>query len=171
VAGQAQRWEAEDAYRRLAPSVLAYLRAADPLGYEDLFGDVFVKVARSIKRFEGNEDALRRWLFTIAQNQLRDSHRQRMRRPKQAAAPPREEPAPGAPEPFDPDLLAALLTLTDDQRNVVALRFIADLSLEDVAGITKRSVGAVKALQHRALEALSAAIPGGPPRIEQPWQP
>jgi len=59
------------------------------------------------------------------------------------------------PEPFDPELVAALLALTPDQREVVTLRFVADLSLEDVAAMTGRSVGATKALQHRALAALS----------------
>jgi RNA polymerase sigma-70 factor (ECF subfamily) len=66
----------------------------------------------------------------------------------------------------DPQLQAAIDTLTDDQRAVVLLRFVADLPLHDVARITRRRIGAVKALQHRALAALERALgedPGGNP--------
>ncbi|MDQ1498098.1 MAG: polymerase sigma-70 factor, subfamily, partial [Actinomycetota bacterium] len=45
-----------------------------------------------------------------------------------------------------------------DQREVVALRFVADLSLDAVAGLTGRSPGAVKSLQHRALAALAERL-------------
>jgi hypothetical protein len=58
----------------------------------------------------------------------------------------------------DPQLQAAIDALTDDQRAVVLLRFVGDLSLHDVARITRRRIGAVKALQHRALAALERAL-------------
>jgi RNA polymerase sigma-70 factor, ECF subfamily len=50
--------------------------------------------------------------------------------------------------------LAMLASLTPDQAEVVALRVLGDLSLEQVAAITGRKVNAVKQLQHRALQAL-----------------
>jgi RNA polymerase sigma-70 factor (ECF subfamily) len=62
-------------------------------------------------------------------------------------------------EPVDPALVAALASLTPDQREVVLLRFVADLSLDDVAKLTRRKVGAVKALQHRGLENLGRILP------------
>jgi len=62
------------------------------------------------------------------------------------------------PPPSDPVLRAALLALTVEQREVVGLRFVADLSLEDVAAVTGRTVGAVKSLQGRALENLRKAV-------------
>jgi RNA polymerase sigma-70 factor (ECF subfamily) len=64
----------------------------------------------------------------------------------------------GPPDPFDPGLVEALDALSADQREVLVLRFVADLSLEAVAKITRRRVGAVKALQHRALENLRRAV-------------
>jgi RNA polymerase sigma factor (sigma-70 family) len=64
--------------------------------------------------------------------------------------------------PTDPDLLAALDQLSPDQREVIVLRFVADLSLEQVAEVTKRRVGAVKALQHRALTRLSRTLAVSP---------
>ena len=55
-------------------------------------------------------------------------------------------------------LHGALMLLTPDQREVVTLRFVADLAIEEVARITGRPIGAVKALQHRALRALAATL-------------
>jgi RNA polymerase sigma-70 factor (ECF subfamily) len=62
-------------------------------------------------------------------------------------------------EPFEPRLVDALGRLTPDQREVVTLRFVADLSLEDVAEVTHRPVGAVKSLQHRGLRNLATLVP------------
>jgi RNA polymerase sigma-70 factor (ECF subfamily) len=59
---------------------------------------------------------------------------------------------------LDVDLIAALGALTARQREVVILRFVADLSLEDVAKIVGRRVGAVKALQARALDRLALVL-------------
>ena len=61
-------------------------------------------------------------------------------------------------DPFDPALVAALSTLTDDQRQVVVLRHVADLSVEDVAAITGRTPSSVKMLTARGLEALAARL-------------
>ena len=55
-------------------------------------------------------------------------------------------------------MIAALATLSDEQREVVVLRFVADLPLEAVAKITGRSPGAVKAMQHRAMDNLRKAV-------------
>lgn len=73
------------------------------------------------------------------------------------------QPAVPAAEPLDPVLVGALLQLSEDQREVVALRFVADLPLEDVARMTRRSVGDTKALQHRALENLRHSVSAEPP--------
>ena len=150
--------EAGEAYRRLAPAVLGYLRAQRAPDPEDLLGEVFLNVARDLPRFRGNDDALRRWVFTIAHNRLLDARRRASRRPMTAFLPPPEMASPPAPDPLDPELVSALNTLTAEQREVVVLRFVGDLSLEDVARITRRRVGAVKALQHRALEMLARQL-------------
>ena len=147
---------AGDAYRALAPHVLAYLRAQRVGDPEDLLGEVFLQVARDINRFSGDAAALRRWVFAIAHNRVLDARRRAARRPQVAhddtALP--DVPSRPPPEPVDPELVNALASLTPEQREVILLRFVADLSLEDVAKLTKRKVGAVKALQHRGLENL-----------------
>ena len=149
---------AGEAYEALAPSVLGYLRAQRAPDPEDLLGEVFLQVARDLPHFRGDEAALRRWVFAIAHNRILDARRRQARRPQASDQEVPDAAAPPPGEGLDPDLAAALATLTPDQREVVVMRFVADLSLEDVARITHRKVGAVKALQHRALQQLNAAL-------------
>ena len=145
----------ERVYDAMAPAVLGYFRShrmADP---EGLTGDVFVAVVRHLPDFEGDDAALRRWIFTIAHHRRVDEIR---RASRQAPAEPPSSEAVEDEGPFDPQLAAALATLTDDQRQVVVLRHVADLSVEDVAEITGRSPGSVKMLSARGLEALAARL-------------
>lgn len=121
---------------------------------------MFLQVARDLHRFEGDDGALRRWVFSVAHNRLLDARRRTARRPVVVSSAVPERPAPPPADPVAPDLVAALATLTPEQREVVVLRFVADLPLEDVARIMRKRVGAVKALQHRALEALSRTLRG-----------
>lgn len=149
------------AYRALAPAVLGYLRSQRVPDPDDVLGEVFLHVARDIGRFSGDEAALRRWVFSIAHNRSMDAHRKAKRDRSTLEAEiseGRSAPADRPAEPLDPTLVAALATLSDEQREVVLLRFVADLSLEAVAKITRRSPGAVKAMQHRAMDNLRKAV-------------
>jgi RNA polymerase sigma-70 factor (ECF subfamily) len=152
-------------YRRLAAPVLGYLRASGARDPEDRLGEVFLQVARDLDGFADldDPDAVRRWVFTIARNRVLDAARRERRRPREVLGDAPEVAAAAAVEPVDAALLAGLRALTDDQREVLALRFVADLALEDVARLTGRSTGAVKALQHRALENLRRAVSPEPP--------
>ncbi|MCU1355942.1 MAG: polymerase, sigma-24 subunit, subfamily [Acidimicrobiales bacterium] len=148
--------DAGDVYQRLGPAVYGYLRGQHVEDVEDLLGEVFFQVARSLATFEGNDDDLRRWVFTIARNRVVDDRRRRSRRPRTAPGPPPD--AAGADEDRSLELVEMLGSLTDDQREIIALRFIADLPLATVAEMTGRTLGAVKSLQHRALEQLSRQL-------------
>jgi RNA polymerase sigma factor (sigma-70 family) len=151
----------EAVYRSLAPAVLGYLRSQGASDPEDLTGEVFVDVTRGLHRFVGDDLALRRWVFTIAHRRLIDDRRRRKVRRDHA----RDEPAEGV-EPdvvdaslaLDPELLRALDALTPLQREVVVLRFVADLPIADVARIVRRPRTAVKALQTRGLAHLEATL-------------
>jgi len=151
-----ERWTAEAAYRLLAEPVYGYLRSIDRVDADDLFGDVFVAVAARVDSFEGDEVALRSWVFTIAHHRIVDWRRRQQRRKLLPFS--RSDHTPPPADPFDPELIAALNELTVEQREVLVLRFVADLPLEDVAMITGRTVGAVKSLQHRALAQLSSRL-------------
>jgi len=157
----ADRPNAGAVYRELAPAVLGYLRSQRVRDPEDVLGEVFLHVARDLGRgrFTGDDAALRRWVFSIAHNRAMDAHRKRARDRSDVT----EEVVDGRVEepprdPVDPELVEALAALSADQREVVLLRFVADLPIEHVARITGRTSGAVKALQHRAIENLRRAL-------------
>jgi len=145
-------------YASLAPAVLGYFRAHRLPDPEGLTGDVFVSVARRLGSFEGDDDALRRWVFTIAHHRGVDELRQRTRRPDPVALEGIDLAAPVVDDDLDPALVRALGALTADQREVVVLRHVADLSVADVARATGRSEGSVKMLCARGLEALAAQL-------------
>ena len=145
-------------YRAHAPAVLGYLRGRGVEDPEDVLGEVFLQVAKSLPGFRGDDADVRRWVFTIARNRAVDAHRRRWRRPRTVPGVMPDRPAPVPDDALDPELLRALGRLTPEQREVVTLRFVADLSLDDVARITERPVGAVKSMQHRALEQLARIV-------------
>jgi RNA polymerase sigma factor (sigma-70 family) len=149
----------EMVFRRFAGPVHAYLRGAGAADSENMLGDVMVDVLRGLDKFRGDDAALRRWVFTIAHHRIVDERRRRARwRPAVTRSRAQTEHALPPGEPVDPQLVAALQDLTADQREVVLLRFVADLPLEDVARMTGRTAGAVKSLQHRALANLANAL-------------
>lgn len=158
-------------FRQLSPGVAGYLRAHRCPDVEDVTSEVFLSAFRGIGRFEGDAGALRAWLFTLAHRRRVDAVRRAVRSVEDAGLDddPRTSPSAedaalsGGPESgLDPthagSALALLHRLTEDQREVLSLRVVADLSLEDTAAAMGRSVGAVKALQHRALEALRRVV-------------
>ena len=145
-------------YRAYAQGVLGYLRGQGVADPEDVLGDVFLNVSTSLPRFHGDDEQLRRWVFTLAHHRIIDDRRRRARRPLIADSEVPERPAPPHEEAIDPELIAALGQLTPEQREVVLLRFVADLPIDVVADLTERSPGAIRSLQHRAIAQLARAI-------------
>ncbi|HEX9891059.1 MAG TPA: sigma-70 family RNA polymerase sigma factor [Actinomycetota bacterium] len=149
-------------YRDLAPAVLGYLRGQGAAEPEDLTSDTFVGMVRGLTRFRGDEAAFRSWMFTIAHRRLTDERRRRGRRVIDLV-PPDRFPEVVVSDPQGEVVGAAwarsaLAGLTPDQRTVVLLRVIADLPVAEVARITGRQEGAVKALHRRALASLARTI-------------
>jgi RNA polymerase sigma-70 factor (ECF subfamily) len=154
-------WACHWLYDTYAGRVFGYLRAQGADEPEDLTSEVFLRVFDRLPQFSGDEPNFRSWLFTIAHRILIDDARRRQRRPQTIALVAdveshesgnvEHEALANVGAEWADDLLA---TLPPDQRAVVALRVTADLSLEQVARILDKRVGAVKALQHRALAAL-----------------
>lgn len=156
--------------------MLAWFRSRVGDGHlaEDLTGDAFVAVIAALPRYEGGPEAFAGWLFTLVRRDFVDHLRRRERRPETPHESPGEllnETAPDAAEEVlaraDADRVrAALAQLSPDQQEVLALRVVAGLTAPEVAAMTGRTVGAVKALQHRGLDSLGRLL--GKPRDPYP---
>jgi RNA polymerase sigma-70 factor, ECF subfamily len=162
-----EEWALTVLYRRYQPALLGYLRTQRPVDADDIASETWIAVARGLRRFKGDEEALRRWIFTIAHRRLLDLRRDEFRRPQavseEAAAQAGIQESPDA----ETEALASLATrqaleqiasLPADEAEVVVLRVVAGLSARDVAAITGRSAGNVRVMQHRALRRLAKKL-------------
>jgi RNA polymerase sigma-70 factor, ECF subfamily len=158
-------WAFEVLYRDLSPSVTGYLRLHRAVEPDDLASETFIGVFTGLSGFSGDEDALRAWVFTIAHRRLVDDWRRRSRRPQVSDDPGDLTELRGGD--VEDDALVGVGTetvhrlcaeLPDDQRSVLLLRILADLTVEQVAQAMGRSVGSVKALQRRGLRSLRARL-------------
>lgn len=163
-----------DLYRALSGPLYSYLltqvrRREDA---EDLVGEVFLGAMRDLPRFAGDASGFRAWLYRIATNRAIDLARRSRRR--------REEPLDEALEEAAVDdtaadaigradrarLWEAVGALSEQQRRVVALRLAAGLSTAEIARVVGKRPGAVKAIQHRALQNLARALGAPYPAAE-----
>jgi RNA polymerase sigma-70 factor (ECF subfamily) len=148
-------------YDQYAPLIYAYLyrRVHDAQLAEDLTSEAFVRVIQAIQSEQFWHTSFRGWLYRIAHNLVVDHYR------KQPPAPMLALDERLVAVQGDPDsalaeklsrqgLLAAISQLTPDQQQVLVLRFGQQLAAREVAEVMDKTVGAVEALQHRALAAL-----------------
>jgi len=155
-------------YQANQPRLLRVLRGEVGDAADDVASQTWLEVVGALRRFEGDERNFRSFLFTVARRRVADHRRTQRRRPAEPA-----EPA-SLPERPDPvlDVEAAALSgldaeqavrrivevLSPDQAEIVLLRVVADLPVEEVARLTGRSPGAVRVQQHRALKRLAQAL-------------
>ncbi|MDQ2983572.1 MAG: RNA polymerase sigma factor [Actinomycetota bacterium] len=158
-------WAWTSIYRELAPPVLGYLRGRGADEPEDLTGEVFLQVVRDLPRFEGDERDFRAWVFVIAHHRLLDDVRRRSRRPAEAEAelPDQDDPCgdaeAGALRSVAEERVRMIIgQLPAGQRDVLLLRIVGDLTIEEVARALDKSAGAVKALQRRGLAEIQRAL-------------
>ena len=151
-------------YRELNGPVLRYLAARAPAVAEDLASETWMAVARGVGRFEGDEPAFRAWLFTIAHRRLVQHWRDSARRVEVAldhevsgARRASDDPAEEAMAPGEAAEAARRVAalLPPDQANVVLLRVLGGLSVQEVASILGKRPGTVRVLQHKALRRLA----------------
>lgn len=160
----------ERLYHDNARHLQAFLRAqrADDPG--EATNEAFRRAFDAISRFEGTDEGqFRAWVFAIARNLLIDEQRQRGRRPDLVlVADPTDRPDPTDVEhsvlrELDAASARALLDqLPPDQREVLLLRIIADLTTEEVADAIGKRPGAVRALQMRGLRRLRRLLADHP---------
>lgn len=148
-------------YDALAPKVLAYLRARGVEDPEGLTSEVFLTIYPRLPALTGGASGLRTLAFSVAHARAVDDVRRRSRRP--------------ASFPYDPEhdertidsaeslavvsleaerAMALMSRLNDDQRAVVTLRIVGDLTLEQTADVLDKTVASVKQLQRRGLARL-----------------
>lgn len=166
AAQEGSEWAWEILVRQLSPRLLRFFSVRGVPDPEALVGEVFVDLARNLATFEGDESSFRSWVFVIAYRRMADEWRRLRRRPEETPMETPPEPAHSAPSAEDEaiDLLSSaeaaqlLAVLTDVQRDVILLRVVAGLSLQETADAMGRRVGAIKALQRRAIAALRREI-------------
>ncbi len=141
------------------------LKIGDRTEAEDMTQQVFLNALKSISSYKFKGMPFSSWLYRIAHNQIVDYLRKKSKR----LTVPLDESLPLPAADGDPKYLAekkveieelviATKKLTAAQQEVISLRFAAELSIAEVAGVMGKSEGAVKALQHSAIIALRKVL-------------
>jgi RNA polymerase sigma-70 factor (ECF subfamily) len=157
-AGEARGFEA--LFRTLGGAVAGYLRARSVSDPEDLANEVFLRAFKTLHTFRGDAERFRSWLFTIAHHAAIDDRRRASRRPRTVAI---EDTDGQSADDVERAILDTaererieqlLSTLSPEQREVILLRILGDLSIEQTGAVVGRGYEAVKALQRRGLASL-----------------
>jgi RNA polymerase sigma-70 factor (ECF subfamily) len=150
----------ERLYAEHAQALYGFLsyRTGNPVLAEDLLADTFEKALRARGRFDAGRGSTKTWIYSIALNTLRDQIRRRA-----AADRATDRLAPGTPaETGDAEealglrdeLMRALATLSEEEREVVALRYGADLTVPEIAKLKKEKLTTIEGRVYRALRKL-----------------
>jgi RNA polymerase sigma-70 factor (ECF subfamily) len=167
AAQEGSPWALGALYRRFQPGLLRLLAIIAPHNAEDIASDVWLQVAGALPRFRGDEAAFRAWLATTARRRVIDAHRRTGRRPVQRAEADALARRAGSERPEDDtvDYLAStsaiaqvVSVLSRDQADVVLMRVVGGLDVDQVARALGKQPGAVRSLQHRALRRLARQL-------------
>lgn len=164
-AAAGEPWALRALYEELAPRVHGYLLARGARDPEDLTSEVFLTVFARLGTVTGGIAGLRSLTFSVAHARLVDDLRRHSRAPTITDYEP-ERDTRSSPSSEDEvlaslgmaEVIEHLSRLPEAQREVLALRHLADLSIDQVAAVLDRTPGAIKQLQRRGLLALRAAL-------------
>lgn len=153
-------------YEANVQSIFRYVvvRVSDIHVAEDLTGDVFMRALRSMPSYNDEGTPFLAWLYRIAHARVVDYYRKQGRTPaqldldSQSIAISSDLDAPILHSELQRVMQSALATLTNEQQQVIVLRFVEGHRLEETAQLMGKNVNAIKALQHRALRALSQRL-------------
>ncbi len=151
----------EALYQKYYPKIYnyAFMQMGDAQASEDLASDVMLKMIESMHKYTFRGLPFGAWVFRIARNRLIDLHRRRRRRGEVDLSGTLSS-ALASPQVLAERALergqiqVALKHLTDEQRQVIVLKFIQGFDNRSIGQIMGRREGAIKSLQHRALGAL-----------------
>jgi RNA polymerase sigma-70 factor (ECF subfamily) len=140
-----------------------YYRVESREAAEDLTSEVFLRMLRFISGFQPPGSSFQAWLFQIARNLAIDHHRKMKVRDhlplEEDMVSGIERPDTAAERSLTNDTLrAALAKLSEEQRDVILMRFIAGMPIAEVAKTLHKSENSIKGLQRRALTALRETL-------------
>jgi len=152
-------------YDEYFPIVYRYVRYRlnDQNIAEDIASDVFVRLLQAVQNKRGPRSNLKAWLLATASHVITDHIRRAYRRPTEVLPEDVIDPTSTPSDEYDRreevrNFNNAFSELTDEQQQVLTLRFGEGFSLEETASLLKKKVNAVKALQFRALASLQKKI-------------
>lgn len=153
-------------YERCYPPVFRYVfyRVGGQEAAEDLASEVFVRMVAGMPRFQPKGRPILAWLYTIARNLVTDYHRKNARielspLEDDLATSSHNNPEQTAERHFTHNCLRRALThLTEDQKQMIVLKFIEGREIAEIAAIMNKNERAIRSLQHRALAAMGRAI-------------
>ena len=149
-------------YQRNVYQVYAYVsrRVGTREEAEDITADVFHHALENVRTFEWRGAPFAAWLIRIAAHRIIDRWRSTAR---ESGNPIVDDPKDERMEEIEERaaLFQLVKRLPEDQRRVVVARFVEEKSIREIAQELRRSEGAVKQLQFRALEKLRASVEGG----------
>lgn len=153
-------------YREHVQTIFRYIyhRVGDQPLAEDLTGDVFIKALEGLPSYQERGRPFLAWLYRIAHARVVDHYRRQGRQPSHSDL--ADQPLPVTPD-MDEGLVRgqaaavlrqAIAELTEEQQQVIMLRFVEGYPVEQVAGVMGKTANAIKALQHRALRSLAGRL-------------
>ena len=139
---------------------LAY-RTGDRALAEDLLADTFERALRARRRFDPRKAGSKTWIYSIALNLLRDHARRRQAEARALGRVP--DPAPVAGGPLErvaerDELARAMAELSEEEREAIALRYGADLTLPEIAKLTGEKLTTVEGRVYRGLRKLRELV-------------
>jgi RNA polymerase sigma factor (sigma-70 family) len=149
----------ESLYAREAQGLFAFLayRTGDRSLAEDLLADTFERALRSRRRYDAARGSQRTWLYAIAMNLLRDHARRVAAEGRAVERVGHVVPSGGeelASVERRDELQRALATLADEEREAIALRFGAELTVPEIAQLLGQPLTTVEGRVYRALRKL-----------------
>jgi RNA polymerase sigma-70 factor (ECF subfamily) len=154
----------ERLYAEQAAPLLAFLtyRTGNPVLADDLLADTFERALRRRRLFDRRRASEKTWLYSIALNVLRD-HARRAAAGDRALKRLAAEPPPVTSRGLDAlenrdELQAAFELLSPEEQEAVALRFAADLSLDEIARATHEPGSTVRGRLYRGLDKMRSAL-------------
>src|SRR5690242_10645250 len=157
-------------WRELNPPVLRYLRVVVSEAAEDVASETWLQVARDLRRYRGDAQGFRVWVFRIARNRAIDELRRAGRR---AEEPLDETVDRDSGDDTARDALDRLATeralelvssLPPDQAEAVMLRVVAGLDVAQTAAVLNKRAGAVRVATMRGLRGLARRLEQDPSR-------